>query len=78
MNSIKTTIGTIHCGDKIVISGMLKDEWTRSVIQITKSYIKVVGGIKFDLDTLTSRECSAHKIIRVTDRMARWYGENNA
>lgn len=75
MQSIETTIGTIRAGDRIVISGVCKEEWSRSVVRIHKTYLTVVGGIKFDIDTLTSRECSEHKILRVVDRMARHYGE---
>jgi hypothetical protein len=67
MKAITTKLGTIRTGDKVSISGVIKAEWTRTVIEVNPRYIKVVGGIKFDIDTLVSRECSAHRITEVLD-----------
>lgn len=67
MQAINTIYGTIRIGDKVSISGIVKDEWTRTVVEITPRYIKVAGPIKFDLDTLRSRECYQHRITGVID-----------
>lgn len=67
MKTINTIYGIIRVGDKVSISGIVKDEWTRTVVEITPQYIKVAGPIKFDLDTLRSRECWQHRITGVID-----------
>jgi len=67
MQAINTVHGIIRVGDRVAISGMVKDEWTRMVVEITPKYIKVAGPIKFDLDTLRSRECWNHRITGVCD-----------
>jgi hypothetical protein len=66
MTAINTEIGTVQVGDKVTVSGIVKESWTRTVIEVTPRYIKVVGPIKFDARTLVSRECSSHKIIGIT------------
>lgn len=67
MRAINTIHGIIRVGDRVSISGNIKDEWTRTVIEINPRYIKVAGPIKFDLDTLRSRECYQHRITGIVE-----------